>query len=167
MKKTTLWLFAIIWLWTLVLTGCNKSENPSDENQNQATQEEIGYSASSEYTKTSLTIGDLDSIDETNFPKSYSYSSYNMTENVLEDEWEYTYPEDISHTLLIPEHATMVSREVISSWIEDEMIYTVTKVELQDGTQINVLYINNPVTLNYVAASVQNGNISKNYQFAY
>jgi hypothetical protein len=47
------------------------------------------------------------------------------------------------------------------------MIYTLTKVTLQDGTEIQVLYINDPVTLNFVAASVENGNITTNYQFTY
>jgi len=117
--------------------------------------------------KTSLTLEELESIEETNFPKSYTYSSFNIVENLAGDEWEYTYPEDISHTLLIPEHATMASREVISSWIEDGMIYTMTKVTLQDGTVLNVLYIVDPETLNFVAASVENGDISTNYQFAY
>jgi hypothetical protein len=42
-----------------------------------------------------------------------------------------------------------------------------TKVTLQDGTVLNVLYIVDPETLNFVAASVENGDISTNYQFAY
>lgn len=117
--------------------------------------------------KTSLTLEELEGIEEANFPKSYTYSTFNIAENQSEDEWEYTYPDDISHTLLIPEHATMASREVISSWIEDGMIYTMTKVTLQDGTVLNVLYIVDPETLNFVAASVENGDISTNYQFAY
>ncbi len=61
----------------------------------------------------------------------------------------------------------MASREVLSSGIEDGMIYTLTKVTLQDDTDIDVLYIVDPVTLNFVAASVENGNISTNYQFVY
>jgi hypothetical protein len=42
-----------------------------------------------------------------------------------------------------------------------------SKVTLQDGTVLNVLYINDPVTLNFVAASAENGNVSTNYQFSY
>jgi hypothetical protein len=61
----------------------------------------------------------------------------------------------------------MASREVLSSGIEDGMIYTLTKVTLQDDTTIDVLYIVDPVTLDFVAASVENGNISTNYQFVY
>ena len=114
-----------------------------------------------------LTIEDLDRLDETQFPKGYTYTRSNSEDESLAISWEFTYPEDFSHTLLIPEHATMASREVISSWIEDWMIYTLTNVTLQDGTVIEVLYINNPETLDYVAAGVQNWTENANYQFIY
>lgn len=113
-----------------------------------------------------LTIEDLDKIDENNFPKGYTYTVYNSADESNYG-WDYTYPEDISHTLLIPEHATMASREVLSSGIEDGMIYTLTKVTLQDETEIQVLYIVNPKTKDYVAATVENGTTTTNYQFIY
>lgn len=119
-----------------------------------------------EWAKTSLTTEELDELAETHFPKSYTYTTYNM-ETQETNNGEYVYPEDLSHTLLIPEHATMASREVVSSGIEDGMIYTLTKVVLQDGTELQVLYIVNPETLDFVAASVENGNETINYQFAY
>lgn len=119
-----------------------------------------------EWAKTSLTTEELDELAETHFPKSYTYTTYNM-ETGETWSWESTYPEDLSHTLLIPEHATMASREVVSSGIEDGMIYTLTKVVLQDGTELQVLYIVNPETLDFVAVSVENGNETINYQFAY
>ncbi len=119
-----------------------------------------------EWAKTSLTTEELDELAETHFPKSYTYTTYNM-ETGETWSWESTYPEGLSHTLLIPEHATMASREVVSSGIEDGMIYTLTKVVLQDGTELQVLYIVNPETLDFVAASVENGNETINYQFAY
>ena len=59
---------------------------------------------------------------------------------------------------MIPEYATMANREVISSGIEDDMIYTLTKITLQDGTELNVLYVNEPDTLFCRAISVENGN---------
>lgn len=120
-----------------------------------------------EWAKTSLTSEEIDELAETHFPKGYTYSVFNMDENLIGDEGETTYPEDLSHTLLIPEHATMASRTVISSGIEDGMIYTDTEVTLQDGTIVKVLYIVDPVTLNFVAANAENGNISTNYQFVY
>ena len=61
----------------------------------------------------------------------------------------------------------MASREIVSSGIEDGMIYTLAKVTLQDDTEVQVLYIVDPVTLNFVAASVENGNENTNYQFIY
>ena len=173
MKTKTLWFAAVFAAWALVLAGCNKVENvPVEENLDSTVEQEVLDVTEEDVVlpadaKTSLTIEDLDRIDETNFPKSYTYSTFNMAENIIVDDGEYTYPEDLSHSLLIPEHATMASREVISSWIEDGMIYTMTKVTLQDDTVLDVLYIVDPVTLNYVAASVENGDVSTNYQFAY
>jgi hypothetical protein len=61
----------------------------------------------------------------------------------------------------------MASREILSSGIEDGMIYTLTKVTLQDETEIQVLYIVNPKTKDYVAATVENGTTTTNYQFIY
>ena len=120
----------------------------------------------SEDAKTSLTNEELEEVIDTHFPKWYTYSVYN-TETEESNAWEYTYPEDLSHTLLLPIHATMATREVISSWIEDGMIYTDTKVTLQDDTEVSVLYIVNPETLELVAANVENGNEITNYQFVY
>ncbi len=114
-----------------------------------------------------LTIEDLDLIDEKAFPTSYTYTTYNFSTEERTGPEEYVYPEDISHTLLIPEHATMASREVISSGIQDGMIYVETKATLQDDTEINILYVVNPETMQYVAANVENWDVTTNYQFAY
>ena len=114
----------------------------------------------------SLTDEELEEIIDNNFPTSYIYTVYNF-ETEESDSGEYIYPEDLSHSLLLPEHATMASREVVSSGIEDGMIYTDTEVTLQDDTEIKILYIVNPETLELVAASVENGNEIRNYQFAY
>ena len=70
-------------------------------------------------------------------------------------------------SLLLPIHATMASREVVSSSIEDGMIYTMTLVKLQDDTEVKVLYINDPITLQYVAASVEMANEITLYTFYY
>jgi hypothetical protein len=53
----------------------------------------------------------------------------------------------------------MADREVTSSGIEDDMIYTLTKLTLQDGTERIVLYVNEPDTLFCRAISVANGNL--------
>jgi hypothetical protein len=36
--------------------------------------------------KTSLTLEELEGIEEANFPKSYTYSTFNIAENQSEDE---------------------------------------------------------------------------------
>ena len=212
MKKTTLWIVALLAVATLAGCNLNKTpvENPDEnaeianpasvyceENGGTLTLEEwawlcmfedgsyceewayyngecqpgdIIYNAVEdtlpEDAKTSLTDEELEEIIDTHFPKGYTYSVYN-TETEESNEGEYTYPEDLSHTLLIPIHATMASREVTSSWIEDGMIYTLTNVTLQDDTEVSVLYIVNPETLDLVAANVENGNEITNYQFVY
>lgn len=120
-----------------------------------------------EWAKTSLTNEELEEVIDSHFPKGYEYQAFNYNENKIVDEWTYTYPEDISHTLLIPEHATMASREIKSSAIEDWMIYTFADVTLQDWTVIGVLYINHPVSLDFVASTTLNGNTTTNYQFFY
>ena len=176
MKKTTLWIVALLAVATLA--GCNLNKTPAetpvenpDENVIENTVEENVEEENidvklPEWAKTSLTDTELEEVIDTHFPKWYTYSVYN-TETEESNEWEYTYPEDLSHTLLLPIHATMASREIISSWIEDGMIYTLTNVTLQDDTQVSVLYIVNPETLDLVAANVENGNEITNYQFVY
>ena len=152
--------------WTPVCLLWGRTINLADMEQYPEEDESVDVELP-EWAKTSLTSEELDKIAETNFPKGYTYSTFNMDENLVKDEWTYTYPEDLSHTLLLPIHATMASREIVSSGIEDGMIYTLAKVTLQDDTEVQVLYIVDPVTLNFVAASVENGNENTNYQFIY
>ncbi len=52
----------------------------------------------------------------------------------------------------------MADREVISSWRQDDMIYTLVKMTLQDDTVLDVLYVNEPDTLFCRAINVENGN---------
>lgn len=129
--------------------------------------EDVDNGEEAQAKKTSLTIEELDDIDASLFPTSYTYETYNWDENGTSESGEYVYPEDIDHSLLIPVHATMASREITSSSIEDGMIYTVANVTLQDGTVLSVLYINDPVTLQYVAASVNSEKETSLYTFQY
>ena len=165
--KKSLGLIVIWAIVCLILTGCNSNDNPewNLSATNTSNKENIDV-VLPEWTKWSLTNEELNQIFETDFPISYTYTIYNF-ETKEYDSWEYIYPENLDYSLLIPEHATMVSREVISSAIEDGMIYTDTKVVLQDNTEIKVLYIVNPETMKLIAASVENGNETRNYQFAY
>ncbi len=119
-----------------------------------------------EWAKTSLDMGELIWLIETHFPKSYTYTKYNNATNESEGEWKYVY-DRMELGFLTPENHHMVDREVTSSGIEDGMIYTEVKGTMDDGRTINVLYVVDPETLNFVAANVEDGDITTNYQFSY
>lgn len=119
-----------------------------------------------EWAKTSLDLGELIGLIETHFPKSYTYTKYNNATNESEGEWKYVY-DRMELGFLTPENHHMVDREVTSSGIEDGMIYTEVKGTMDDGRTINVLYVVDPETLNFVAANVEDGDITTNYQFSY
>ena len=119
-----------------------------------------------EWAKTSLDMGELIWLIETHFPKSYTYTKYNNATNESEGEWKYVY-DRMELGFLTPENHHMIDREVTSSGIEDGMIYTEVKGTMDDGRTINVLYVVDPETLNFVAANVEDGDITTNYQFSY
>ena len=121
---------------------------------------------SNEWGVTSLELGDLINIMENNFPKAYTFTKYNMATNESEGEGRHVYTLD-ELGFLTPEYSNIVDREVTSSGIEDGMIYTMVKATLDDGKQIDVLYIVDPVTFNFVAANIEDGDITTNYQFTY
>ena len=121
---------------------------------------------SNEPAVTSLELGDLINIMENNFPKAYTFTKYNIATNESEGEGTHVYTLD-ELGFLTPEYSNIVDREVTSSGIEDGMIYTMVKATLDDGKQIDVLYIVDPVTFNFVAANIEDGDITTNYQFTY
>jgi len=157
--KKVLWLVAVLAAWILVLSGCNKTENVNEENVGETPVVETAQ-------KQSLDLGELIGLIENHFPKSYEYSVFNMTDNLIEDEWRHVYNR-MELGYLTPEYSNIIDREVTSSGIEDGMIYTMVKSTLDDDRQIDVLYIVNPETLDFVAASVEDGDITTNYQFSY
>jgi hypothetical protein len=61
------------------LTGCNKTENINEENVDETPAVETAQ-------KQSLDLGELIGLIETHFPKSYEYSVFNMTDNLIGDE---------------------------------------------------------------------------------
>lgn len=109
-----------------------------------------------EWVATSLTLDDLKHIEETLPPLSYYYETYDMDSQSIVNSGSYKVAEWEDPVFIIPEYATMADREVISSGIEDDMIYTMTKLTLQDGTELKVLYVNEPDTLFCRAISVEN-----------
>lgn len=147
MKKVLSILLVLAMVFCFAACGNDAQDEPTTEPQ-----EESGGAMV-------LTITDIDNAP---FPTGYT-----KTSSEGEDE-EFTYPEDFDHSLLMPELATVAERTVVSSAIEDDMIYTLCDAELQDGTKLQVLYINNPDTLEFVAGSLdyEDGR-SYNYQFVY
>ena len=157
--KKTLWLVALLGIGALTLAGCNKTENVEEVVEETGAVEETNL-------KTSLDMGELIWLIETHFPKSYTYSKFNNATNESEGEWRYVY-DRMEVGFLTPENHHMVDREVTSSGIEDGMIYSEVKGTMDDGRTINVLYVVDPETLNFVAANVEDGDITTNYQFSY
>ncbi len=153
--KKVLSLIVVLAVWTLILAGCNKSGDINDETPVVETAQ-----------KQSLNLGELIGLIENHFPKAYDYSVFNMTDNLIENEWRHVYNR-MELGYLTPEYSNIVDREVTSSGIQDGMIYTMVKATLDDGKQIDVLYIVNPETLDFVAASVEDGDTTTNYQFSY
>jgi len=156
-------LSILLGLMTIVLiAGCgSKNEDTNNENawantvtSNTVSNNEVSHP---EWVATSLTNEDIERIEETMLPLSYSYETWDSEAQAITDSGEYNAEEWKNNKLEIPEYKTMKSREVISSGIEDDMIYTITKITLEDGTELDVLYVNEPDTLFCRAISVQNG----------
>ena len=116
----------------------------------------------------SLTYEDLEGIAEMNFPTSSTYTVVDLATEETTNK-ENLYHEDTPHNLvnITPDFAPIKEQTLLSSAIEDGMIYTNFDVTFDNDTTGNVLYINDPETLNFVAATVENEGMSVNYQFAY
>ncbi len=156
--KKVLPLVAVLAAWSFVLTWCNTSVEVTPAEETPVVEEST--------PKTSLDLWGLISATENNFPKSYTYSKFNMSGNVIEDEWKHIYSR-MELWYLTPEYSNIVDREVMSSGIEDGMIYTLVKATLDTWKTVEILYINNPETLDFVAATVEDWDLSTNYQFSY
>ena len=173
MKKN---LMLMLWLASIVLlAGCwqqNVGNSGSDDNNPEIQGPDVTINGEvngeisgeelvqdhPEWVATSLSAEDLSRIEETMPPVYYTYETYDMTAQAIVNSGNYEVVDGEEAVFMIPEYATMANREVISSWIEDDMIYTMTKITLQDGTVLDVLYVNEPNTLFCRAISVENGN---------
>jgi len=156
MKKSLLFV-ALLAAWSLVFTWCNKLENVEVEVDETPIVDEA--------TDLSLDLGELINLIENNFPKAYTYTKTDISTMATEKGSHVYTVEELWY--LTPEYSNIVDREVTSSGIEDGMIYTLVDATLDDGKKINVLYIVDPVTNNFVAANVEDWNIHTNYQFTY
>jgi len=154
MKKNVM---LVLWLASIVLlAGCGWQKASDVDNVNIA-------QAHPEWVKTSLTVEDLEHIEETLPPLSYTYETWDSEAQAIVNSGSYEVAEGEKPVFMIPEYATMANREVTSSGIEDDMIYTITKLTLQDDTQLDVLYVNEPDTLLCRAISIQNWSKSTLY----
>lgn len=167
--KKVLSITTLLVVWTLVLTGCNKTENADESVEETSVIEESSVNEETpvvegEYAQ-SLDLGELISLIENNFPKAYDYTITNNSTNENK-KWTHVYTLD-ELGFLTPEYSNIVDREVTSSGIQDGMIYTTAKATLDDGKIIDVLYVVDPVTMNFVAANIEDGDITTNYQFTY
>ena len=154
--KKVLSIVALLAAWTLVLAGCNKTENVEVNDETGAVEETENLS---------LDMGGLINLIENNFPLAYDYTISNISTNETQT-WTHVYTLD-ELGFLTPEYSNIVDREVTSSGIEDDMIYTLVDAKLDDGKEISVLYIVDPVTYNFVAANIEDGDVMTNYQFKY
>jgi hypothetical protein len=107
----------------------------------------------------------LDRINRNRFPVSYTYSVYDG-ENVVET-WEYIYPENVDHNILLPIEETMVDRKVISSVMSHDRINTLVDVTLKNWESYSILYIVDPDTLEYLGASLSTPTATTLYTFSY
>ena len=149
-------LSILLGLMTIVLiAGCGNKNPENTEVSNQDSN--IIEQSNTEWVATSLSNEDIERIEETMPPLSYDYETWDSEVQAVTDSGRYEAEEWKNNKLEIPEYKTMKSREVISSSIEDDMIYTITKITLEDETELDVLYVNEPDTLFCRAISVQTG----------
>lgn len=153
MKKWLIVAFGLI--ATVLLAGCRNKEV-----ENQGEKEYLDNSDKS----ISLTLDELDSLEESLFPVSYTYKTYKKEDGSLVDEGEYIYPSD--YRVLLPTDEYFVDRQVSSSEIKNGMIYTMVDGKLWDEV-VSILYINDPETLRYSFVTVYWEKETTLYSFKY
>ena len=156
-------MFVILGLMVIVVAACGNKENGGSvfvENQEDPLQDIVW--------KKSLTVEDLDRIDEFRFPESYKYIKYDWDKwdsNV--ETWEYVYSGDMDNIVLLPIHENMVDREVINSEVENNLINTTVDIVLKNGESYPVKYVNDPETLQYLWATLNTPTSTILYTFEY
>ena len=139
MKKNLLVVLCLI--TTILLCACgtkDKTENVLDSADNTASNITTNGQDNTDpladlREKTSLTIEDLDRIDQYRFPVSYTYTTYNWNDpNATVETKEYIYPENVDHKLLLPIHENMASREMINSVMDHGTINTTVDIILEN-----------------------------------
>ena len=115
---------------------------------------------------TSLTLEDIHS-----FPLPTSYILQKIENHEITEDGSYNYADNPDTELLIPQWIDIDNEELLSSGLEgdqgDYKIYTLTKNVLINGDICDILYINDPVSLEFVACSVEFENVTYLYNFSY
>lgn len=156
MKKT---LLLVLWFLSVTfLAACGSTWTDNVE---------TGDALASVYGKTSLTLEDLDLLEMNLLPKSYTYST--VEEGVETHSWTVQYPKDwiYDRQYLIPVDVNTISRELISSTIEDWYINTNVLSTLPNWDVVLVLYVNEPETMKFVLAGVNADDYTISYRFNY
>lgn len=164
MKKN---LTLILWLSSIILlTGCGGSKIEDSDinskwsnivaNNEDSTNKNLAQT-NPEWIATSLTNEDLKRIEETTPPISYTYETRDNETNNIISSGNYSVAEGEDPVFMLPGYETMTNREIIKSAIDSNMIYTLAKITLQDDTQLEILYINDPKTLLYRAIELRQG----------
>lgn len=153
MKK---WLIVAFGLMALaLLSGCGNKVVDNQVNSK---------SLDDMYGNISFTMDELDVLEKKVFPVSYLYTTYNADWDIS-GSGEYTYLSKDKYLLPIEEHA--VSKEISSSETNNGLVYSTVDLTLDDGSQISVLYINDPETLKYSFATVYGESETTLYAFNY
>ena len=168
MKKNLMLMLGLVSIVLLVWCGKNKVENIESDtisNENNVEEWSIEYVDPDHpnWVAVSLSNEDLDWIDQIIPPLWYYYQTYDSQKMAVVDAGEINVAQWEESVFSIPEYDNMVNREVINSGIEDDMIYTNTKLTLNDGSVLDVLYVNEPDTLFYKSISIQGGGLTTLY----
>jgi len=113
--------------------------------------------------KDSLTAEELDWLEHHNDMTGYSYNLSSYTEDYYTMDYKY---QNGDKEIYSPVYD--INREsivVTGSNIEDGMIYTTCDAELRDGTKVQLLYINHPTSLKFVALSVMYDDLNGLFTF--
>lgn len=115
---------------------------------------------------TSLTLEEIHSL-----PMPVGYRLQVIENYEIREEDNYFYGDDTNTEFLIPQWCNISSEELLSSGLEgdqdDYKIYTLTRNTMINGDVCDILYINDPINLEFVACSVEFENVTYLYNFSY
>ena len=148
-----------------LLAGCWKNVNNGDNLRTSSNNQVNEDTLEDLVEKTPLTLEDLNRINKNKFPASYTYTVYDV--DTIIETWEYVYPENVNHDVLLPIEETMVNKEVISSVMSHDRINTLVDVTLKNWESYSILYIIDPDTLEYLGASLSTPTATTLYTFSY